>query len=82
VVVVEHRDRLARFGAGHLQAVLVAYGRQVVVADPGESTGDLVRDVIGVLTWMCAGLDSRGGVRNRAMGAVTATEQGPGEVVL
>jgi len=79
VVVVEHRDRLARFGAEHLEEVLGARGRQVVVADPGEGTGDLVRDMIEVLTWMCAGLDGCRGARNRAMRAVTATRQEPGE---
>jgi putative resolvase len=72
VVVVEHRDRLARFGAGHLEAALAAHGRKVVVADPGETADDLVRDMIEVLTWMCARLYGRRGARNRAMRAVTA----------
>jgi putative resolvase len=72
VVVVEHRDRLARFGVGHLEAALSAHGRKVVVADPGETAGDLVRDMIEVLTWMCARLYGRRGARNRAMRAVTA----------
>jgi len=31
VIVVEHRDRLARFGLEHLQAVLAAQGRRIVV---------------------------------------------------
>lgn len=34
VIVVEHRDRLARFGVEHLEAALVAQGRRIVVADP------------------------------------------------
>ncbi|TVY99883.1 IS607 family transposase [Trebonia kvetii] len=73
VVVVEHRDRLARFGAEHLEAALAAHGRKVVVADPRETTDDLVRDMIEVLTSMCARLYGRRGARNRAMRAVTAT---------
>ena len=73
VVVVEHRDRLARFGTEHLEAALAAHGRKVVVADPGETTDDLVRDMIEVLTSMCARLYGRRGARNRAMRAVTAT---------
>jgi putative resolvase len=73
VVVVEHRDRLAGFGVEHLEAALAARGRKVVVADPGESTDDLVRDMIEVLTSMCARLYGRRGARNRAMRAVTAT---------
>jgi putative resolvase len=48
VIVVEHRDRLARFGVEHLEAVLAAQGRRIVVADPGEMTDDLVRDMIDV----------------------------------
>ncbi len=79
VIVVEHRDRLARFGVEHLEAALSAQGRRIVVADPGETTDDLVRDMIEVLTSMCARLYGRRGARNRAMRAVTATKHGPGE---
>lgn len=80
VVVVEHRDRLARFGVEHLEAALGAHGRRIVVADPGETTDDLVRDMIEVLTWMCARLYGRRGARNRAVRAVTAAKAEP-EVV-
>jgi putative resolvase len=75
VVAVEHRDRLARFGVEHLEAAPAAQGRTVVVADPGETTDDLLRDMIEVLTFMCARLYGRRGIRNRAMRAVTATER-------
>jgi putative transposase len=34
VVVVEHRDRLARFGVEYLEAALAAHGRRVVIATP------------------------------------------------
>ena len=74
VIVVEHRDRLARFGVEHLDAALAAHGRRVVVADPGETTDDLVRDMIEVLTSMCARLYGRRGARNRAMRAMTAAK--------
>jgi len=73
VSVVEHRDRLARFGVEQLQAALAAQGRRIVVADAGETTDDLVRDMIEVPTSMCARLYGRRGARNRAMRAVTAT---------
>ena len=80
-VVVEHRDRLARFGVGHLEAALAATGRRIVVVERGETTGDLVGDVVEVLTWMCARLYGRRGARDRAMRAVTATRRDPaGEV--
>ena len=75
---MEHRDRLARFGVEQLEAALSAQGRRIVVADPGETTDDLVRDMIEVLTSMCARLYGRRGARNRAMRAVTATKREPG----
>jgi putative resolvase len=78
VIVVGHRDRLARFGVEHLGAALAAQGRRMVVVDDGESADDLVRDMIEVLTGMCARLYGRRGARNRAMRAVTATKQDPG----
>lgn len=78
VIVVEHRDRLARFGVKHLEAALSAQGRRIVVADPGETTDDLVCDMIEVLTGMCARLYGRRGARNRAMRAVTEAKREPG----
>lgn len=80
VVVVEHRDRLARFGVEHLEAAFSAQGRRIVVTDDGETEDDLVRDMIEVLTSMCARLYGRRGARNRAMRAVTATKQAGAEV--
>ncbi|WP_151485247.1 IS607 family transposase [Streptomyces albicerus] len=75
VVVVEHRDRLARFGVEHLEAVLSASGRRLVVLDPAETTDDLVRDITEVLTSMCARLYGRRAAKNRAARAVAvATE--------
>src|SRR5450759_1448437 len=53
VLVVEHRDRLARFGVEHL-AALSASGRRLIVLDAEETTSDLVRDITEVLTSMCA----------------------------
>jgi hypothetical protein len=42
-IVVEHRDRLARFGVDHLTSALRAYGRDIVVLDETER----VRRVLG-----------------------------------
>jgi putative resolvase len=76
-IVVEHRDRLARFGVEQLQAALSAHGRRVVVADPGETSDDLVRDMVEVLTSFCARLYGRRGARNRALRALTAAKRRP-----
>jgi hypothetical protein len=66
---------VARFGVEHLEAALSAHGRTIIVTDRAQTHDDLVRDMIEVLTSMCARLYGRRGARNRAMRAVTATKQ-------
>ncbi|MEU1036433.1 IS607 family transposase [Streptomyces mirabilis] len=70
VIVVEHRDRLARFGVEHLESALSASGRRLVVLDPQETTSDLVRDITEVLTSMCARLYGQRAAKNRAARAI------------
>jgi putative resolvase len=74
VIVVEHRYRLAPLGAEALDAALAAAGRRVLVADLGEASDDLVREMIEVLTGMCARLCGRRGARDRAVRAVAAAK--------
>ncbi|MFE4955882.1 IS607 family transposase [Streptomyces sp. NPDC056653] len=71
-IVVEHRDRLARFGVEHLEGALSAAGRRLVVLDPAETADadDLVRDITEALTSMCARLYGRRSAKNRAARAV------------
>jgi predicted site-specific integrase-resolvase len=79
MIVVEHRDRLARFGVEYLEAALSAQARRlVVVVDPGDTGGDLVGDMVDVLTGVCARRYGRRGGRNRALRAVTCANQSRG----
>lgn len=71
-IVVEHRDRFARFGAEYVAAALAAQGRTLVVVDPSEVDDDLVRDVTEILTLLCARLYGRRSAANRAANAVHA----------
>lgn len=73
-IVVEHRDRLARFGVEHLEAALAATGRRIVVLNSDEVKDDLVRDIVEVLTSMCARLYGRRSARKRATAAMRAAE--------
>jgi putative resolvase len=66
-IVVEHRDRFARFGAEYLEAALAASDRRLIVVDPSEMNDDLVADMIAVLTSFCARLYGRRSARNRAI---------------
>jgi predicted site-specific integrase-resolvase len=40
-IVVEPRDRFARFGAEDVEAALAAHGRRLLVVDPSEVDDDL-----------------------------------------
>ncbi|MFF6995182.1 IS607 family transposase [Streptomyces sp. NPDC008313] len=70
VIMVERRDRVACFGVEHLEAVLSASGRRLVVLDPTETADDLVRDITEVLTSMCARLYGQRAAKDRAARAV------------
>ena len=78
VIVVEHRDRFARFGAEYVEAALAASGRGLLVVDPAEVDDDLVRDVTEILTSLCARLYGQRAAANRAaraMAAATAEDE-------
>lgn len=72
VLVVEHRDRLIRFGFEYVESALAAQGRKVVVIDPEEVKDGLVRDVTEVLTLLCARLYGKRAAEHRAQRAVEA----------
>jgi len=73
-IIVEHRDRLARFGFEYIEAALMAQGRKIIVVEPGEVKGDLVQNMIEVLTSFCARLYGRRTAKNRAKKAMEAIE--------
>ncbi len=65
-IIVEHNDRLMRFGFEFLEAALAAQGRRLVVIDKNEVKDDLVQDMIEVLTSFCARLYGRRSAKNKA----------------
>ena len=75
-IVVEHRDRFARFGAEYVEAALAASGRRLLVVDPGEVDDDLVGDVTEILTSLCARLYGHTAAADRAARAVAALGEG------
>ncbi len=73
-IVVEHRDRLARFGSEYIEASLSASGRRLIVVEEGEVEDDLVKDMTDVLTSFCARLYGRRSARIRAKRALEAAK--------
>jgi putative resolvase len=88
VTVVEHRDRWGPVNTELVAAALWAHGLRLVVRDCGELTDDLVRDMVEVLTWLCARRYGRGwapsgaikplGCAQRTIGAETCRCQARG----
>jgi len=54
VIVVEHRDRLTRFGYGYLVTLLAMQGRRVEAIFPTDTGDGLVDDFVAVITSMAA----------------------------
>ena len=75
-IVVEHRERLCRFGFEYVEAALAGRGARIVVMDEGELEDDLVGDVTEVMTWLCARLYGKGSARRRAERALAAAGEG------
>ena len=78
-IVVEHRDRLARFGSEYIESALASSNnRKVVIVNDTEMKDDLVQDMmidVVVLTSFCARLYGRRAARNKAKRALEATEK-------
>ena len=75
-IIVEHRDRLMRFGAEYVEAALAARGARLLVVDESELRDDLVQDMVAVLTSFCARLHGRRSARDRARKLVEACGSG------
>jgi len=76
IIVVEHRDRLMRFGSEYVESSLRAQGRQLVIVDQSELKDDLVQDMIEILTSFCARLYGRRSAAHKAKKAIEAMEDG------
>ncbi len=73
-IVVEHRDRFARFAVDYIEAALSAQGRTLVVVDDAGVDDDLVRDMTEILTSFCARLYGKRAAANRAARMMAAAE--------
>ena len=82
-ILVERRDRLARFGVGMVQAMLEARSGGLLVIEDNiednevynEVDDDLVRDMTELLTCFCARLYGRRSAAYRARQAISAATE-------
>lgn len=55
IIVVEHKDRLCRFGLNYIQKLLALQGREIEIVNPiANDKEDLVQDFVSIITSFCA----------------------------
>jgi putative resolvase len=74
-IVVEHRDRLTRFGYEHIRQLLETQGRHLEVLFPTDTEDDLVDDFVAVITSMAARISGRRNSKRRAERIKACIEQ-------
>ena len=74
LIVVEHRDRLMRFGFEYMDATLAGQDRGVIAVDGAEITDDIVREPHEVIVSMSARLYGKRAAKSRAKKAIEAMQ--------
>ena len=74
-VVVEHRDRLTRFGFVDLEQLFQMQGRTLEMLFPADTTHDLVDDFLAVITRMASRISGRRHSKERAEKMKQCVEQ-------
>lgn len=65
-LIVEHRDRLTRFGYEYIRQLLEAHGRHLEVLFPSDTENELVDDFVAVITSMAARIYGQRSSRQKA----------------
>jgi len=75
MIVIEHRDRLTRFGFHYIEQLMQMQGRRLEVIFPSDTDNDLVDDFIAVLTSMASRIYGRRTSKRRAEQIKQCVEQ-------
>jgi predicted site-specific integrase-resolvase len=75
VIIVEHRDRLTRFGFNSIEQLMQTQGRRIEVIFPSDTDNDLVDDFIAVITSMASRIYGRRTSKRRAAKIKQCVEQ-------
>jgi putative resolvase len=74
-IVIEHRDRLTRFGFVYIEQLFQMQGRSIEVMFPTDTQNDLVDDFIAVIASMASRIYGRRHSRERAKKIQQCVEQ-------
>lgn len=75
IVVIEHRERLTRFGFNYIEQLMQMQGRRLEVIFPSDTDTDLVDDFIAVITSMASRISGRRTSKRRAEKMKQCVEQ-------
>ena len=75
IIVVEHKDRLTRFGWGYIEVLFETTGRRLETIFPSDTDDDLVDDFVAVITSMAARIYGRRNSKRRTACVKQAIEQ-------
>ena len=75
MIVIEHRDRLTRFGFHYIEQLMQMQGRRLEVIFPSDTDNDLVDDFIAVITSMASRIYGRRTSKRRAEQIKQCVEQ-------
>lgn len=53
-IIVEHKDRLTRFGFNYIKTMMESENREIIVMNDTEEKMDIVQDFIDIITSMCS----------------------------
>jgi putative resolvase len=74
-IVVEHKDRLTRFGFTYIEQLLACQGRKLEVIFPSDTNDELIDDFVAVITSMAARIYGRRNSKRRAEQVKKCIEQ-------
>lgn len=74
-IVIEHRDRLIRFGSELIAAALESTGRQLVVINETENKNDLEQEFFDVIIYFCSRIYGEQTAKSRAKKALKAAAE-------
>ncbi|PJE02579.1 MAG: IS607 family transposase [Mycobacterium sp.] len=83
-LLVEHPDRLARFGVGVIEHLLAGYGVSVVYTGQAEdqsAESELVRDMLAIVTSFAGRLYGQRSAKTKRLRAAVSAETEPGDGV-
>jgi len=53
-IIIEHKDRITRFGFNYIQMLCEEQGKKITIINQNENKNDLIQDFVSVITSFCA----------------------------